>query len=69
MRRVDFYSTHLAFETRMRAGTGFAMLQRGGLRLLLNTPGGGGGAGQLMPDGSRPEPGGWNPLPDRGRRP
>lgn len=57
---VDFYTTHLAFERRMRPGSGFAMLQREGLRLLLNTPGGGGGAGQAMPDGSRPEPGGWN---------
>jgi predicted enzyme related to lactoylglutathione lyase len=36
------------------------MLRRGGLRLLLNTPGGGGGAGQAMPDGTLPEPGGWN---------
>jgi predicted enzyme related to lactoylglutathione lyase len=33
---------------------------RGGLRLLLNSPGGGGGAGQTLADGSRPEPGGWN---------
>lgn len=57
---VDFYTTHLAFETRMRPAPGFAMLQRGGLRLLLNAPGGGGGAGQAMPDGTRPEPGGWN---------
>ncbi|MPZ64876.1 MAG: VOC family protein [Pseudonocardiaceae bacterium] len=57
---VDFYTTQLAFETRMRPGPGFAMLQRGGLRLLLNTPGGGGGAGQAMADGTRPVPGGWN---------
>jgi predicted enzyme related to lactoylglutathione lyase len=26
----------------------------------LNTPGGGGGAGQTLSDGSTPEPGGWN---------
>ena len=57
---VAFYTTQLAFETRMRAGGGFAMLQRGSLRLLLNTPGGGGGAGQRVSDGSQPEPGGWN---------
>lgn len=57
---VGFYTTHLGFETGMRPGPGFAMLHRGDLRLLLNTPGGGGGAGQAMPDGSRPEPGGWN---------
>lgn len=35
---------------------GLAMLSRGRLRLLLNAPGAG-GAGQPMPDGSRPEPG------------
>jgi predicted enzyme related to lactoylglutathione lyase len=28
--------------------------------LLLNVPGGGGGAGQELSDGSTPEPGGWN---------
>ena len=59
---VDFYTTHLNFEVRMHPGPGFAMLQRRGLRLLLNSPGGGGGAGQAMPDGSRPAPGGWNRI-------
>jgi predicted enzyme related to lactoylglutathione lyase len=44
----------------MRPGPGFAMLRRGDLRLLLNVPGGGGGAGQQLSDGSTPEPGGWN---------
>ena len=38
------------------------MLARGDLRLLLSAPGGGGGAGQAMPDGRRPEPGGWNRI-------
>lgn len=57
---VDFYTTHLGFETRMRPGPGFALLQRDDLRLLVNSPGGGGGAGRSMPDGSRPAPGGWN---------
>lgn len=57
---VDFYVTNLDFEVRMQPGPGFAMLQRGGLRLLLNTPGGGGGAGQAASDGRMPEPGGWN---------
>jgi catechol 2,3-dioxygenase-like lactoylglutathione lyase family enzyme len=56
---IDFYE-RLGFEVRMRPGPGFAMLSRGDLRLLLNTPQGGGGAGQAMPDGSVPEPGGWN---------
>ena len=57
---IDFYTRHLDFEERMRPGPGFAMLQRGSLRLLLNTPAGGGGAGQPMSDGRLPEPGGWN---------
>ena len=55
-----FYCAHLDFKEEMRAGPGFAILSRGELRLLLSTPGGGGGAGQAMPDGRVPEPGGWN---------
>jgi predicted enzyme related to lactoylglutathione lyase len=57
---VDFYTTNFQFEVAMRPGPGFAMLHRDDLRLLLNTPGGGGGAGQTLSDGSTPEPGGWN---------
>jgi catechol 2,3-dioxygenase-like lactoylglutathione lyase family enzyme len=57
---VEFYTTNLNFEVRMHPGPGFAMLQRGALRLLLNAPGGGGGAGRAMSDGMMPMPGGWN---------
>lgn len=57
-----FYSQHLGFEVLMQPGPGFAMLGRGALRLLLSLPGGGGGAGQPMPDGRQPEPGGWNRI-------
>jgi predicted enzyme related to lactoylglutathione lyase len=57
---VDFYTSQLQFEVAMRPGPGFAMLRRDALRLLLNSPGGGGGAGQSLRDGSEPEPGGWN---------
>jgi catechol 2,3-dioxygenase-like lactoylglutathione lyase family enzyme len=56
---VAFYTSHLGFELRTRPAPGFAMLSRGALRLLLNAPGAG-GAGQAMPDGMLPEPGGWN---------
>ena len=56
---IGFYEL-LGFEVRMHPGPGFAMLARDDLHLLLNTPAGGGGAGQAMPDGSLPEPGGWN---------
>jgi hypothetical protein len=36
------------------------MLSRGDLRLVLSAPGGGPGGAQAMPDGTLPEPGGWN---------
>ena len=59
---IDFYTKHLGFQVDMHPGPGFAALSRDDLRLLVNTPGGGGGAGQSMPDGRRPEPGGWNRI-------
>ena len=62
---VAFYVQNLDFEVAMHPGPGFAMLTRGDLRLLINSPGGGGGAGQPMPDGQRPTPGGWNRIQDK----
>jgi catechol 2,3-dioxygenase-like lactoylglutathione lyase family enzyme len=59
---VQFYTTQLRFDVAMRPGPGFAMLRRDELRLLLNSPGGGGGAGETLSDGSRPAPGGWNRI-------
>jgi len=56
---VAFYKEVLEFEIVMNPPNGFAMLSKGNLRLLLNEPGAG-GAGQSMPDGSSPVPGGWN---------
>jgi catechol 2,3-dioxygenase-like lactoylglutathione lyase family enzyme len=56
---LAFYA-QLGFEVVMHPAPGFAMLRQADLRLLLNTPGGGGGAGQAMPDGTLPQPGGWN---------
>jgi len=58
---IPFYVDRLGFTVEMRPGPGFAVLSRGHLRLLLNQPGAG-GAGQPMPDGRRPEPGGWNRI-------
>lgn len=58
---VAFYRDRLGFDVRMHPAPGFAMLARGNLRLLLNAPGAG-GAGQAMPDGTLPSPGGWNRL-------
>ncbi|MBA3517718.1 MAG: VOC family protein, partial [Rhizobiales bacterium] len=51
---VSFYAGQLGFTVEMRPAPGFAMMARGDLRLLLNQPGGGGGAGQAMPDGEFP---------------
>jgi catechol 2,3-dioxygenase-like lactoylglutathione lyase family enzyme len=56
---IEFYGERLGFDVDQHPAPGFAMLSRGDLRLLLNAPGAG-GAGQAMPDGSAPEPGGWN---------
>ena len=58
---VAFYVERLGFDVQMQSGSGFAVLSRGDLRLLLNRPGAG-GAGQPMPDGRRPAPGGWNRI-------
>jgi catechol 2,3-dioxygenase-like lactoylglutathione lyase family enzyme len=59
---IAFYRERLGFEVELHPAPGFAMLSRRELRLLLNTPGGGGGAAQPMPDGRMPEPGGWNRI-------
>jgi catechol 2,3-dioxygenase-like lactoylglutathione lyase family enzyme len=57
---IEFYCRHLGFEETMHPAPTFAMLSRGELRLVLSAPSGTGGGGQSMPDGTRPEPGGWN---------
>ncbi|MER9331835.1 VOC family protein [Mesorhizobium sp. M0152] len=59
---IAFYSGHLGFAVAMHPAPSFAMLAKGNLRLLLNAAGGPGGASQPMPDGSLPEPGGWNRI-------
>ena len=57
---IDFYCQRLGFEEVMHPAPAFAMLSRGDLRLNLSVPGGGPGGGAAMPDGTLPEPGGWN---------
>jgi catechol 2,3-dioxygenase-like lactoylglutathione lyase family enzyme len=59
---INFYREHLAFKLVMHPAPPFAMLDRGDLRLLLSAPGGQGGGGQSMPDGTSPAPGGWNRI-------
>jgi catechol 2,3-dioxygenase-like lactoylglutathione lyase family enzyme len=51
---------HLGFKEEMHPAPAFAMLSRGDLRLVLSAPNPIGGGGQSMPDGTKPEPGGWN---------
>jgi catechol 2,3-dioxygenase-like lactoylglutathione lyase family enzyme len=57
---ISFYCQHLGFEEQMHPAPTFAMLSRGDLRLVLSAVGGGPGGGQSMPDGTQPQPGGWN---------
>jgi catechol 2,3-dioxygenase-like lactoylglutathione lyase family enzyme len=57
---IEFYCGMLGFEEVMHPAPAFAMLSRGDLRLVLSAPGGGPGGGQALPDGTLPEPGGWN---------
>ena len=59
---IAFYREQLDFTVDLHPAPGFAVLSRGGLRLLLNATGGGGGATQPMPDGQMPQPGGWNRI-------
>lgn len=57
---ISFYCGPLGFTEQMHPAPTFAMLARGDLRLVLSAPSTEGGGGQQLPDGSRPEPGGWN---------
>lgn len=59
---VQFYTDHLAFSIALDARPGFAIVARGALRLALSGTSGPGGGSQAMPDGRRPEPGGWNRI-------
>ena len=57
---IAFYTRHLGFTLVMHPAPPFAMLSRGDLRLVLSAPNPRGGGGQSMPDGTKPQPGGWN---------
>ena len=57
---IDFYTTHFGFEVLSSAAPAFADVARGNLRLLLSGPAS--SAGRPMPDGTKPEPGGWNRI-------
>ena len=57
---IDFYTRHFGFEIGQNASPAFAEVIRGRLRLLLAGPKS--SAGRPMPDGRKPEPGGWNRI-------
>ena len=50
-RAIEFYQGHLGFKLEMAAGSAFASVSLGNLRLLLSGP-----------DGRKQEPGGWNRI-------
>jgi catechol 2,3-dioxygenase-like lactoylglutathione lyase family enzyme len=59
---IAFYTRHLGFRVAAQSGPYFAILARDELQLVLSPPKGPGGGSQPMPDGRRPEPGGWNRI-------
>lgn len=59
---IAFYTHHLGFRLSAQSGPNFAILVRDNLQLVLSPPKGPGGGSQPMPDGRRPEPGGWNRI-------
>ncbi|HWA60117.1 MAG TPA: VOC family protein [Caulobacteraceae bacterium] len=55
---VAFYAGQLGFAVRQQFGPNMAILEKDGLTLWLAGPNA--SAARAMPDGRRPEPGGWN---------
>jgi catechol 2,3-dioxygenase-like lactoylglutathione lyase family enzyme len=64
---VAFYTKRLGFRVNAQSGPNFELLERDNLQLVLSPPKGPGGGSQPMPDGRRPEPGGWNRIIVRSR--
>lgn len=57
---IDFYTRHFGFTLGHDATPAFAEVLSGNLRLLLAGPTS--SAGRPMPDGRKPQPGGWNRI-------
>jgi catechol 2,3-dioxygenase-like lactoylglutathione lyase family enzyme len=55
---LAFYTNNLAFTLEQQMGPAFAIVSRDDLSLWLSGPQS--SAARAMPDGRRPEPGGWN---------
>jgi len=59
---VAFYRDRLGFKSVVQSGNFFALLTKGDVQLLLSPVKGPGGASQPMPNGERPQPGGWTRI-------
>lgn len=59
-RSIAFYTQRLGFTLQMQAGSAFAAVLLGRLRLILGGPGSSGS--RPMPDGRQQVPGGWNRI-------
>jgi catechol 2,3-dioxygenase-like lactoylglutathione lyase family enzyme len=57
---ISFYTTALGFELIQQFGPAMAILNKNDLNLWLAGPPS--SAAQAMPDGRKPEPGGWNRI-------
>ena len=57
---LAFYTGHLGFSVESDFAPAFASVSRGNLRLLLSGPASSGA--RPLPDGRKPEPGGWNRI-------
>jgi catechol 2,3-dioxygenase-like lactoylglutathione lyase family enzyme len=55
---IDFYVNHLGFELVEQMGPAFAIVAKGDLNIWLSGPQS--SAARPMPDGRKPEAGGWN---------
>lgn len=55
---IEFYTQHLGFELVEKMGAAFAIVAKGDLHLWLSGPQT--SAARPMPDGRKPEAGGWN---------
>ena len=57
-RSIEFYTKRLGFELTQQMGSAFAIVSKGDLELWLSGPQT--SAARPMPDGRKPEAGGWN---------
>lgn len=55
---IAFYTAHLGFALKEKMGPAFAIVTKGDLTLWLSGPQS--SAARAMPDGRKPEAGGWN---------